>query len=291
MTKRPGSSGFDRTCLLGGVDSLQKRQIEWQQAQDVKRKRVQQLEKVSNEEEDMEKAWQQMSLDEHLEQQKRQQEHHQQQQQQYKDQQPRRRRLPKSILVDDEVLTPVQRTPVNSCGSPGATRSNSSPAGAKKPGVEVQDGKAQKLLQLQQQMEQMAKQIAALQAEEPCAKVVEDYGSPQNAMSSPKEARELQSLQERKRMLARELAETNRCLRGLQAMSPQRRGHPPPSPKPLENPGRTRGGPFAGPRGIHNRTDAASWGHKLNSVSKTTYNYLGPGSDGDAGPPMHPLWP
>lgn len=289
MTQRPEGGDFYHTRPVEEDSSLQKhlrqmaqrqkQQIEWQRQQDLKR--VQQKEKVYDEEEDKEAAWQQMLLEEHLQQQKRQQEQHQQFQ---PPQQLRRRRLPQAIHVEDEILTPVKQTPVHTPGASPTARSISSPANTKmpQPKVGAEDPKTEKLNVLQKQMNQMAKQIAALQAADSCNKVVEEYGS---ATNSPKGASDVQLLVERRQMLARELAETDRCLRGVQATSPQRRA--PPLPKQNES---CRGGPFAGPRGVHNRTDSFRWDHKLNNVSKTTYNYLGPGTDGDPGPAMHPLW-
>jgi len=50
------------------------------------------------------------------------------------------------------------------------------------------------------------------------------------------------------------------------------------------------GGPFAGPRGMHRRTNAERWVRSRNDVARDTYNYLGPGTDGDPGPEIHPLW-
>jgi len=87
--------------------------------------------------------------------------------------------------------------------------------------------------------------------------------------------------------------------------SKQPRKQPPSSPQSegVESPARasslrqtglhekpSAGGPFAGPRGMHRRADEKHWSKSRNEAARDTYNYLGPGSDGDPGPEIHPLW-
>lgn len=54
--------------------------------------------------------------------------------------------------------------------------------------------------------------------------------------------------------------------------------------------GPSAGGPFAGRRAVHDRSNAAkAWRTKADAAADS-YNYLGPASNGPALPEIHPLW-
>jgi len=54
--------------------------------------------------------------------------------------------------------------------------------------------------------------------------------------------------------------------------------------------GPSAGGPFAGRRAVHDRSNAAkAWRSKADAAA-VSYNYLGPASTGPAMPEIHPLW-
>jgi len=120
-------------------------------------------------------------------------------------------------------------------------------------------------------------------------------------MLEPEEEEQLQRLCQRRQRLAQELVATDRQLRdaaiatgiddddsyGIARLSPGGGGGA------LVQPGRhapSAGGAFAGKRAMMNRTNAATWNQSAAEMAKTSYNYLGPGSDGQPPAQIHPLW-
>ncbi|CAE8693057.1 unnamed protein product, partial [Polarella glacialis] len=119
----------------------------------------------------------------------------------------------------------------------------------------------------------------------------------QEAGSKPQKdlpAEEVRTLQEHRLRLASELRRTEQRLREASASDARAMSSTAPSSgdfgatAAVQKP--SAGGPFAGRRGVMDRTNAARATNTTASAAATAYNYLGPSADGPPLPEIHPLW-